>query len=89
MTTNKFNIYNFEFELPYFPDSFFTERYVALKADNGRAVLDSDLSLKAGNFMQKNYLLIHSTADNFIHQQHGLTLTKALIEQGVMFRHQV
>lgn len=72
-----------------FLDSFFTERYVIQPADNGRALLDSDLSMKVGNFASKKYLLIHGTADTQVHEQHTAILTKSLIEVGVMFRHQV
>ncbi|KAL1375540.1 hypothetical protein pipiens_017432 [Culex pipiens pipiens] len=70
-------------------NSFFTERYVIQPADNGRALLDSDLSMKVGNFASKKYLLIHGTADTQVHEQHTAILTKSLIEVGVMFRHQV
>ncbi|XP_065094399.1 inactive dipeptidyl peptidase 10 [Ochlerotatus camptorhynchus] len=70
-------------------DSFFTERYVIQPADSGRSLLDSDLSIKAGNFANKKYLLIHGTADTQVHEQHAALLTKSLIEAGVMFRHQV
>ncbi|EDS42536.1 nucleoporin [Culex quinquefasciatus] len=69
-------------------NSFFTERYVIQPADNGRALLDSDLSMKVGNFASKKYLLIHGTADTQVHEQHTAILTKSLIEVGVMFRHQ-
>lgn len=41
------------------------------------------------NFLSKNYLLIHGTADTWVHQQHTMLLTKSLIQQGVIFRHQV
>ncbi|XP_055588081.1 inactive dipeptidyl peptidase 10 isoform X2 [Uranotaenia lowii] len=70
-------------------NSFFTERYVIHAADNGRSLLDSDLSMKAGNFANRKYLLIHGTADTLVHEQHTALFTKSLIEEGVMFRHQV
>lgn len=54
-----------------------------------RAAQESDLSMRAGNIDSRNYLLIQSTADTLVHQQHSLILTKALIDQGIGFRHQV
>ncbi|XP_055547430.1 inactive dipeptidyl peptidase 10 [Wyeomyia smithii] len=70
-------------------NSFFTERYVSQPADEGRALHDSDLSMKASNFINKKFLLIHGTADTQVHEQHTALLTKSLIKEGVMFRHQV
>ncbi|XP_058468191.1 venom dipeptidyl peptidase 4 isoform X2 [Malaya genurostris] len=70
-------------------NSFFTERYIIQPADNGRALLDTDLSMKAGNLANKKFLLVHGTADTLVHEQHAALLTKSLIEEGVMFRHQV
>lgn len=54
-----------------------------------RAIQESDLSMRAGNIDSRNYLLIHGTADNLVHQQHALILTKSLIDQAIGFRHQV
>lgn len=54
-----------------------------------RAMQDSDLTMKAGNIESRNFFLIHGTADLIVHQQHSLMLARALIEQGVGFRHQV
>lgn len=45
--------------------------------------------MRAGNIDSRNFLLMHGTADEQIHQQHSLLLAKALIDQGVGFRHQV
>lgn len=55
----------------------------------GHSLQEADLSLKADDFLSKNYLLIHGTADTLVHQQHTMLLTKSLIQQGVIFRHQV
>lgn len=54
-----------------------------------RALQESDLSMRAGNIDSRNYFLIHGTADTIVHQQHSLMLARALIDQGVGFRHQV
>lgn len=55
----------------------------------GHSLQEADLSLHANNFLSKNYLLIHGTADTLVHQQHTMLLTKSLIQNGVIFRHQV
>lgn len=55
----------------------------------GHSLQEADLSLHAANFLSKNYLLIHGTADTLVHQQHTMLLTKSLIQKGVIFRHQV
>lgn len=60
-----------------------------LKDDYSRALQESDLSMRAGNIDSRNYLLIHSTADTIVHEQHSLIWSKALIDEGVGFRHQV
>lgn len=54
-----------------------------------RALQESDLSMRAGNIDSRNFFLIHGTADKMVHEQHSLMLARALIEQGVGFRHQV
>lgn len=70
-------------------DSYFTERYIPLKDDYPRALQEADLSMRAGNIDSRNYLLIHSTADTIVHEQHSLIWSRALIDEGVGFRHQV
>lgn len=54
-----------------------------------RAIQESDLTMKAGNIDSRNFFIVHGTADPIVHQQHSLLLARALIEQGVGFRHQV
>lgn len=70
-------------------DSFFTERYIPYSEDYLIALQDSDLSMRAGNMESKKYLVIHGTADTEVHPQHSLVLAKSLIQEGVLFRHQV
>ena len=72
-----------------FIDSFFTEKYFGYNRFIGHSLQEADLSLRAMNFLSKNYLLIHGTADTWVHQQNTMLLTKSLIQQGVIFRHQV
>jgi dipeptidyl aminopeptidase/acylaminoacyl peptidase len=69
--------------------SFFTEKYFGYNRMIGHSLQEADLSLQASNFLSKNYLLIHGTADTLVHQQHTMLLTKSLIQKGVIFRHQV
>lgn len=54
-----------------------------------RALQESDLTMKVGSIDSRNFFLIHGTADKIVHQTHSLMLARALIEQGVGFRHQV
>lgn len=70
-------------------DSFFTERYMPRTDDYLKAMQESDLTMKAGNIDSRNFFIIHGTADLAVHQQHSLILARALIEQGIGFRHQV
>ena len=73
----------------YLKDSFFTEKYFGYNRYIGHSLQEADLSLQAANFLSKNYLLIHGTADTLVHQQHTMLLTKSLIQKGVIYRHQV
>lgn len=70
-------------------DSYFTERYFKTGTEFSRAIQESDLSMRVGNIDSRNFLLIHGTADEMVHQQHSLILTKALTDQAIGFRHQV
>lgn len=79
----------FVFFLLFYLDSYFTERYFQPGTEFSRAIQESDLSMRAGNIDSRNYLLIHGTADEIVHQQHSLILTKALTDQAIGFRHQV
>lgn len=54
-----------------------------------QALQDAELSLHAGNIKARNLMLIHSTADTFIHQEHALIFIKALVTQNIKFKNQV
>ena len=45
--------------------------------------------MKAGNINERNFMIIHGTADTYVHKEHSLMLAKALIDQEVKFRQQV
>ena len=49
----------------------------------------SDLSAKASQFHGKNFFLIHGTADDNVHFQQSMVLTRALVDQNILFRLQV
>ncbi|XP_037937723.1 inactive dipeptidyl peptidase 10-like isoform X1 [Teleopsis dalmanni] len=69
--------------------SFFTERYIPFRGDYLRALQEADLTMKAGNIKDRNLMLMHGTADTFVHQEHTLMLVRSLVDQQVKFRHQI
>lgn len=70
-------------------DSYFTERYIPYNDHFNHALRESDLSMKVSKLEDKDFLIIQGTADQVVHQQHSLWLTKSLIQAGVTFRQQV
>lgn len=57
--------------------------------DNYRGYEDSDLSKKAATLDKKLLMLIHGSADETVHYQHSMMLIRALMEKGILFKHQV
>ncbi|KAL0277472.1 UNVERIFIED_CONTAM: hypothetical protein PYX00_004738 [Menopon gallinae] len=72
-------------------DSAYTERYMGLPniTDNYKGYEEADLSKWADGFRDKNFYLIHGTADDNVHFQQSMTFVKALIAKGVLFRLQI
>ena len=72
-------------------DSAYTERYMGLPGPNGnwKGYDVSDLSAKALQFYGKNFFLIHGTADDNVHFQQSMVLTRALVDHNILFRLQV
>nr|CAD7395001.1 unnamed protein product [Timema cristinae] len=72
-------------------DSVYTERYMGTPnvTDNYLGYEQSDITKRAGNLKEKEFLLIHGTADDTVHYQQSMMLVKALTEEGVLFRHLV
>lgn len=72
-------------------DSVYTERYMGLPSynDNEAGYVASDTLQLASNFCSKQYYLIHGTADDNVHFQQSMMLSRALEEAEVVFRAQV
>uniref|UniRef100_T1JEK3 Venom dipeptidyl peptidase 4 n=1 Tax=Strigamia maritima TaxID=126957 RepID=T1JEK3_STRMM len=72
-------------------DTAYTERYMGLPTirDNKEGYEKASVLNKAAHFKTKKFLLIHGTRDDNVHFQNSMMLTKALVNEGVMFRTQV
>lgn len=72
-------------------DSVYTERYMGLPTTQSNEIGydKSDVLMKAANFRDKKYFLIHGTADDNVHLHQSMMLTKALIQANVVFRTQM
>lgn len=71
-------------------DSIYTERYMGLPTvdDNELGYVRSDLCGMADNFRNKQLYLVHGTADDNVHYQQSMMLSKALEAADVLFRQQ-
>ncbi|XP_043242321.1 dipeptidyl peptidase 4-like isoform X1 [Amphibalanus amphitrite] len=72
-------------------DSAYTERYMGPPGARGnyRGYEEADLTSRAESFRNKNLLLIHGSADDNVHVQHSMLLSRALVKAGVTFRQQI
>lgn len=72
-------------------DSMYTERYLSSPnvTDNYKGYEEGDLSKYADLLRDKQYLLVHGTADDNVHFQQSLLLAKALTSRGVLFKQQI
>jgi len=71
-------------------DSIYTERYMGLptRRDNFAGYNNTDLTLLAKKFDGKKFYLIHGNADDNVHYQQSMMLSKALERNDVLFRSQ-
>lgn len=68
-------------------NSYYTEKFLGLPSKFPEAYEHADLITKAGNMKDRNFLLIHGTADYIVPPMHSLMFAKALIKNDVLFRH--
>lgn len=79
---SKVIFYNYVF----FPDSYFTEKYLGFPSKHMQEYDNADLTKKAANLKDRRFFLIHSTADTLVTPQHSLMLAKALVNQDILFQ---
>lgn len=72
-------------------DSTYTERYLSFPnvTDNYKGYEEGDLTKYVDQLRDKQFLLVHGTADDNVHFQQSMTLAKALSNRGVLFKQQV
>nr|XP_057922439.1 dipeptidyl aminopeptidase-like protein 6 isoform X2 [Doryrhamphus excisus]XP_057922440.1 dipeptidyl aminopeptidase-like protein 6 isoform X2 [Doryrhamphus excisus] len=68
--------------------SAFSERYLGSKTDS-RAYTMANLALRAGQLVQKQYLIIHPTADEKVHFQHTAKFINHLISEKANYTLQI
>ncbi|KAG0710834.1 Prolyl endopeptidase FAP [Chionoecetes opilio] len=71
-------------------DTVYTERYMGLPTldDNFDAYNSSDITRNVSNFRNKDFFLIHGTADDNVHYQQSMMLSRALELEDILFRSQ-
>ncbi|KAK3858000.1 hypothetical protein Pcinc_035779 [Petrolisthes cinctipes] len=71
-------------------DTVYTERYMGLptRDDNFAAYDNSDITRNVSNFRNKEFFLIHGTADDNVHYQQSMMLSRALEVEDILFRSQ-
>jgi dipeptidyl-peptidase-4 len=72
-------------------DTIYTERYMGLPSltDNYGAYNRSDVTHYIENFRTKKYFLVHGNADDNVHYQQSMVLSRALEKADILFRQQV
>lgn len=71
----------------------YSERYMGsphiLPGSNYKGYEAADVTKVAGNLRDKFLLLVHGTADHTVHYHHSMLLSKALTDEGILFRQMV
>ncbi|XP_062706955.1 prolyl endopeptidase FAP isoform X1 [Aedes albopictus] len=69
-------------------DSTYTERYMGLPnvTDNYKGYEDSDLSKHAEKLRDKQFLMVHGTADDNVHFQQTMVFSKELSAKGALYK---
>ncbi|XP_017855027.1 inactive dipeptidyl peptidase 10 isoform X1 [Drosophila busckii] len=72
-------------------DSTYAERYLSFPnvTDNYKGYEESDLTKFVDNLRERQYLLVHGTADDNVHVQQSMVLARALTNKGVLYKQQI
>ena len=72
-------------------DTAYTERYMGTPSqqDNWRGYTSSSMLGVAHNIGDGKLMLIHGTQDDNVHLEHTLSMSRALVENDIIFRQQV
>lgn len=72
-------------------DSIYTERYMGLPTDDDNIINynATDVNLHIGGLKDHEYLLMHGNADDNVHFQNAMVLTRALVNADVQFEQAV
>ncbi|KAK7938506.1 hypothetical protein WMY93_001832 [Mugilogobius chulae] len=66
-------------------DAVYTERYMGTPQDNPDGYRNGSVIMRAKNFKNVDFLLIHGTADDNVHFQQAAQISKALVNEQVDF----
>ncbi|XP_050306548.1 dipeptidyl aminopeptidase-like protein 6 isoform X1 [Anthonomus grandis grandis] len=66
----------------------FTERILGLPTENYKGYVEADATQRAKNIPRKSFFLLHGMADLTAPYQHSVLLSRALAQNGVLFRYQ-
>ncbi|XP_019867490.1 inactive dipeptidyl peptidase 10 isoform X2 [Aethina tumida] len=69
-------------------NSAFTEKILGLPTENFKGYVEADATQRAKYIPKKSFFLMHGLADLSAPYQHGIALSRALAESGVLFQYQ-
>lgn len=74
-----------------YSDSTYAERYLSYPnvTDNYKGYEEGELFKHIDHLRDKQYLLIHGTADDNVHFQQSMVLANALSNRGILFKQQI